>query len=77
MKLVPVSGSAVVAGYGWVDGGDGTGLLAIGFHDGAEWWYRGVPERTFADFLMSESKGAFFRRVIEPGYAGVPKPPNE
>lgn len=78
MRFNPLS-SAILKEYAWVPSNvrGGPGLLAVRFHDGAEWWYRGVPERVFEDFLMSESRGSFFRRFIEPVYEREAKPANE
>ncbi len=78
MDLFPLE-SSILQAYGWEAGPrkSRVGLLALQFKDGSEYWYQGVPERVFEDFLMSKSKGSFFRRELEPTYKGTPKPANE
>ena len=65
--MVPVEGSSVIDSYGWeagVGGDAGVGLLAVGLRGRGVWWYSGVPERVFEDFLMADSRGSFFARRI-------------
>ena len=78
MKYFPVE-SSILKAYGWEPGprGSKSGLLALQFTAGAEYWYQDVPERVLEDFMMSASKGSFFRREIRPHYPGRTKPANE
>lgn len=81
IPMFPIVGSRSIAAYGYdpapVDE-EGRrfrkGLLVLRFVDGSEYWYRGVPESVLADFLMAESKGSFFHRVIKPAYQSVRVP---
>lgn len=67
MEMHAIVGSGRIAKYGY----DSTlELLALEFVGGARWLYGGVPVGVFEDFLLADSRGAFFERMIRPVYQG-------
>jgi lysyl-tRNA synthetase class 2 len=58
---IPVD-SAVIAAVSYTT----HAVLDIEFTSGATYRYFAVPERVFHEFLVAESKGAFFNRRIKP-----------
>lgn len=71
--MIAVEGSRQIAGYAWrpYDDDPDVGDLDVEFIRGDRWRYAGVPLRVLEEFLLADSKGAFLRRVIVPGYAGA------
>ncbi len=67
MNLHALGGSSRLVGYGYEPRQE---LLALKFRDGSVWLYAGVPESVFEGFLLADSRGSFFERVIRPGYEG-------
>jgi hypothetical protein len=43
---------------------DQSALLELEFRSGAIYYYFGVPVQTYQEFLLAESKGAYFHRHI-------------
>jgi hypothetical protein len=74
VDLVTVVGSSLIRAYGWEldTGSKDTGLLQLGFSNGSRWYYQGVPEKLFEDFLFSDSKGEFFHKHFKGKFDEMP-----
>ena len=62
MILIPVS-SRVIAAIGYE-----AGVLALLFHNGGLYYYRGVPVRLYLSFIVAGSKGRFYNARVRGHY---------
>ena len=69
VKLKHVSGSSMIARDGY---DEATQALAVEFHNGQVYEYRGVDPGTFRSYDSAESKGKYLHRHIKPNISGVP-----
>ena len=61
VEMFPVSSSRITEmGYD-----KSTATVYVRFTDGVGWQYRSVPEQVWQEFVQSESKGQFIRRVLD------------
>ena len=79
MDRIPVGGSQRIAAYGWEPQWSAdtprvkrTGLLMLEFSTGVRYFYFDVPDLVMDSFLMSESKGSYFHRMIRGQYRDTP-----
>lgn len=68
ITLTPVTGSSLIAADGW--SADHT-TLAVQFHTGKTYEYRGLSPATRQAYEQAESKGKYLKRQIEPNIRGV------
>lgn len=73
-RMIPIEGSSNLAGYLWHQWADEPtrGDLEVEFHDGSRWVYAAVPIVVLEGFLLAESKGRYFHRMIRDRYAAMP-----